>query len=431
MVKNNSFIRLFTIVVLLSGLTAANDRAIKKAVKKYTPTILELRHRIHQNPELGNREFKTAEMVANHLKSLGMEVTTGVAHTGVIGLLKGGKPGPVVGVRADMDALPVTENTDFPFKSTVRATYLGKDVGVMHACGHDIHTSVQLGVASVLASIKRDLPGTVKFIFQPAEEGPPPGEEGGADLMVRENTMENPRPVAVFGLHSLASMEVGKIGYTSGPSFAAVDQFIAIVKGKQAHGAHPDESIDPVVMASEIVTAFQTIRSRSLNPLEPSVVTVGIIRGGERFNIIPAEVHLEGTVRTYSKKTRDGVERRMGEILKGITSAYGGSYELDYNRGTPATINNPALTTQVVPSLERAIGKENVMAIPPTMGGEDFSFFSNIVPGFYYRLGMVKPGTVSGGHHTPTFRADDSCISVGMEAMSTLIVDFMKAGGIK
>ena len=274
MVKNNSFIRLFTIVVLLSGLTAANDRAIKKAVKKYTPTILELRHRIHQNPELGNREFKTAEMVANHLKSLGMEVTTGVAHTGVIGLLKGGKPGPVVGVRADMDALPVTENTDLPFKSTVRATYLGKDVGVMHACGHDIHTSVQLGVASVLASIKRDLPGTVKFIFQPAEEGPPPGEEGGADLMVRENTMENPRPVAVFGLHSLASMEVGKIGYTSGPSFAAVDQFIAIVKGKQAHGAHPDESIDPVVMASEIVTAFQTIRSRSLNPLEPSVVTV-------------------------------------------------------------------------------------------------------------------------------------------------------------
>ena len=431
MVKNNSFIRLFSIVVLLSGLTAANDRAIKKAVKKYTPTILELRHRIHQNPELGNREFKTAEMVANHLKSLGMEVTTGVAHTGVIGLLKGGKPGPVVGVRADMDALPVTENTDLPFKSTVRATNLGKDVGVMHACGHDIHTSVQLGVASVLASIMKDLPGTVKFIFQPAEEGPPPGEEGGADLMVRENTMENPRPVAVFGLHSLASMEVGKIGYTSGPSFAAVDQFIAIVKGKQAHGAHPDESIDPVVMAAEIVTAFQTIRSRSLNPREPSVVTVGIIRGGERFNIIPAEVHLEGTVRTYSKKTRDGVERRMGEILKGITSAYGGSYELDYNRGTPATINNPTLTTQVVPSLERAIGKENVKAIPPTMGGEDFSYFSNIVPGFYYRLGMVKPGTISGGHHTPTFRADDSCIPIGMEAMSTLIVDFMKAGGLK
>tara|TARA_B100001750_G_C15494158_1_gene593109 strand:- start:1345 stop:2184 length:840 start_codon:yes stop_codon:yes gene_type:complete len=279
--------------------------------------------------------------------------------------------------------------------------------------------------------MKKDLPGTVKFIFQPAEEGPPPGEEGGADLMVREKTMENPRPVAVFGLHALASMEVGKIGYTSGPAFAAVDHFIAIIKGKQAHGARPDESIDPVVMASEVVTAFQTIRSRSLSPREPSVVTVGIIRGGERFNIIPAEVHLEGTVRTYSKKTRDGVERRMGEILKGITSAYGGSYELDYNRGTPATINNPALTTQVVPSLKRAIGKENVVVVPPTMGGEDFSYFSNIVPGFYYRLGMVKPGTVSGGHHTPTFRADDSCISIGMKAMSTLIVDFMKAGGIK
>lgn len=243
--------------------------------------------------------------------------------------------------------------------------------------------------------------------------------------------MEDPRPVAVFGLHALASMEVGTIGYTSGPSFAAVDHFIAKVKGKQAHGAHPDESVDPVVMASEVVTALQTIRSRSLNPLEPSVVTVGIIRGGQRFNIIPSEVHLEGTVRTYSKEARDGVENRMNEILKGITSAYGGSYELDYDRGTPATINDPKLTAQVVPSLQRAIGEENVLEIPPTMGGEDFAYFANVVPGFYYRLGMVKLGTVSGGHHTPTFRADDSCIPIGMKAMSTLIIDFMKSGGLK
>ena len=429
--RHRMFIFLFTFSVLLTASGGADDRRIQKAVKKHTAAILELRHQIHQYPELGNREFKTAELVANHLRSLGMEVQTGVAHTGVIGLLKGGKSGPVVAVRADMDALPVTEDTDLPFKSTVRTTYLGNDVGVMHACGHDIHTSVQLGVASVLTSMKKDIPGTVKFIFQPAEEGAPPGEEGGADLMVRENTMEDPRPVAVFGLHALASMEVGTIGYTSGPSFAAVDHFIAKVKGKQAHGAHPDESVDPVVMASEVVTALQTIRSRSLNPLEPSVVTVGIIRGGQRFNIIPSEVHLEGTVRTYSKEARDGVENRMNEILKGISSAYGGSYELDYDRGTPATINDPKLTAQVVPSLQRAIGEENVLEIPPTMGGEDFAYFANVVPGFYYRLGMVKPGTVSGGHHTPTFRADDSCIPIGMKAMSTLIIDFMKSGGLK
>ncbi len=409
----------------------ADDRKIEKAVTKYTAGTIAFRHQIHQYPELGNREFKTAELVAKHLKSIGIEVQTEVAHTGVIGILKGGKPGPVVAVRADMDALPVTEDTDLPFKSTVRTTYLGNDVGVMHACGHDIHTSVQLGVASVLSSIRKEIPGTVKFIFQPAEEGPPPGEEGGADLMVRENTMENPRPVAVFGLHALASMEVGKIGYTSGPAFAAVDHFIAKVKGKQAHGARPEESIDPVVMASEVVTAFQTIRSRSLNPREPSVVTVGIIRGGQRFNIIPSEVHLEGTVRTYSEKARDGVENRMNQILKGITSAYGGSYELDYDRGTPATINDPKLTAQVVPSLQRAIGRENVTEVPPTMGGEDFAFFANVVPGFYYRLGMLAPGTTSGGHHTPTFRGDDSCIPIGMKAMSTLIIDFMNSGGLE
>ncbi len=429
--KHRMCILAFTLSVLYPVSVDADDRKIQRAVRKHIAAILELRHQIHQYPELGNREFKTAELVANHLESLGMEVQTGVAHTGVVGLLKGGKPGPVVAVRADMDALPVTEDTDLPFKSTVRTTYLGNDVGVMHACGHDIHTSVQLGVASVLTSMKKDIPGTVKFIFQPAEEGAPPGEEGGADLMVRENTMEDPRPVAVFGLHALASMDAGTIGYTSGPSFAAVDHFIAKVRGKQAHGAHPDESVDPVVMASEVVTALQTIRSRSLNPLEPSVVTVGIIRGGQRFNIIPSEVHLEGTVRTYSKEARDGVENRMNEILKGISSAYGGSYELDYDRGTPATINDPKLTAQVVPSLQRAIGEENVLEIPPTMGGEDFAYFANVVPGFYYRLGMVKLGTVSGGHHTPTFRADDSCIPIGMKAMSTLIIDFMKSGGLK
>ena len=360
MIINKLYIRLFTIIVFFSGLSIANDRAIKKAVKKYTPTILELRHRIHQNPELGNREFKTAEMVANHLKNLGMEVTTGVAHTGVIGLLKGGKPGPVVGVRADMDALPVTENTDLPFKSTVRTTYLDKDVGVMHACGHDIHTAVQLGVASILASMREQIPGTVKFIFQPAEEGPPPGEEGGADLMVREGVMDNPRPSAIFGLHSFSEMEVGTLGYTSGPALAAVDHIKIRIVGQQAHGAAPHLSLDPIVMASQAVMAFQTIRARNLSPLEPSVITVGIMRGGVRNNIIPNEMWLEGTVRTYSPDVRDMIERRIGEILAGSTAAGGGSYELDYDRGTPATINNPALTAQMAPTLAKIVGEENV-----------------------------------------------------------------------
>jgi amidohydrolase len=328
-------------------------------------------------------------------------------------------------MRADMDALPVTEETGYPFASTVRAEYLGQQVGVMHACGHDIHTAVQLGVASVLASMRDRIPGTVKFIFQPAEEGPPPGEEGGADLMVREGVMNDPRPSAIFGLHTFAEMEMGRLGYTSGPAFAAVDHFTARVIGQQSHGAHPHRGIDPVVMAAQAVMALQTIRSRNLSPLAPSVVTVGIVRGGTRFNIIPDEVLLEGTVRTYAPEVRDDIERRMGEILAGISAAAGGSYELVYDRGTPATINDPALTAQMAPTLERVVGEDRVDVLDPTMGGEDFAYFANEVPGFYFRLGMVKPGTDSGGHHTPTFRADDGSIPIGMRAMSNLVLDYL------
>jgi amidohydrolase len=412
-----------------SLLTAYQGDAIDRAVERFVAEAIELRHQIHQNPELGNREFKTAELVEAHLRKLGFEVQTGVAHTGVVGVLRGGRPGPVVGVRADMDALPVTEDTPFQFKSTVRTTYLGQDVGVSHACGHDIHTAVQLGVASVLASMKDEIPGTVKFVFQPAEEGPPPGEEGGAQLMVEENVLEDPRPSAMFGLHALAEMQMGRVGYTPGPALAAVDHFLITIRGKQAHGAHPDESIDPVVMASQAVMALQTIRSRNLPPLEPSVVTVGIIRGGTRFNIIPAEVHMEGTVRTYNPDVRDAVERRMEEILAGITQAGGGSYELTYDRGTPATINDIALTEQMAPTLARVVGADKVDVLDPTMGGEDFAYFANEVPGFFFRLGMVKAGTTSGGHHTPTFQADDGSIPVGMRAMTNLLMDYLKGGG--
>jgi amidohydrolase len=283
----------------------AQDETVDQAVQRHTPEIIELRHQIHQNPELGNREFETARLIAAHLEKLGFdEIQTGVAHTGVVGILRGGKSGSVVAVRADMDALPVAEDTPYPFKSTVRTTYLGQDVGVSHACGHDIHTAVLLGVASVLASLRDELPGTVKFIFQPAEEGPPPGEDGGASLMVEEGVLGNPRPTAIFGLHTNPGLEVGHVGYVVGPALASSDLFRVTIRGKQSHGASPHLSIDPIVMASQTVMAFQTIRSRNLPPLQPSVISVGIIRGGERFNIIPAEVRLEGTVRTYDDETR-------------------------------------------------------------------------------------------------------------------------------
>jgi len=422
--KKGSLLILFSLLIVPVSAFSQLDK-VNKLVEKHAATTIKMREQIHQNPELGNREFKTAEMVANHLRSLGMEVKTGIGHTGVIGLLKGGKHGTVVAVRADMDALPVTEDTPYAFKSTARTTYGGKEVGVMHACGHDIHTSVQLGVASVLADMRDDIPGTIKFIFQPAEEGPPPGEEGGADLMLKEGAFNDPRPSAVFGLHSYAHMESGKIGYTPGPALAAVDKFIIKIRGKQAHGAQPQLSVDPIVMASQVVTALQTIRSRNLHPLQPSVVTVGIFRGGERFNIIPAEVHLEGTVRTYDPEVRDQVEKRMNELVEGITRAYGGTYDLNYDRGTPATINNLELTKKMVPTLYKVMGKENVLEIEPTMGGEDFAYFANEVPGFFYRLGMVKPGTESGGHHTPNFMADNSCVPIGMKAMSMLLLDYL------
>ncbi len=364
--------------------------------------------------------------MADHLRALDLEVHTGIAHTGVVGILRGGRPGPVVAVRADMDALPVTEDTPYPFKSVQVTTYLGQEVGVSHACGHDVHTAIQLGVAEVLAAMKDELPGTVKFIFQPAEEGAPPGEEGGAELMVREGVLEDPRPEAVFGLHTLWNMNVGKIGYTPGPALASSDHFTVTIEGKGAHGASPHLSVDPIVMAAEAVMAIQTIRSRNMPPLEPGVVTVGLIRGGTRFNIIPGEVTLEGTVRAYSSEIQDMVERRLGEILRGITEPAGGSYELVYDRGVPATINDVSLSEWAAPTLARVVGEENLIELEPATVAEDFSFFANEVPGFYYRLGTQKPGTQSGNHHTPNFMADDSAIPVGIRAMSYLVVDYLR-----
>jgi len=401
------------------------DARVDAAVQRFAPEAVEIRHQVHQNPELGNRERKTAALVAERLRALGLEPRTGIAHTGVVALLKGAKPGPLVAVRADMDALPVTEDTPLPFKSTVRTTYLGQEVGVAHACGHDIHVAVQIGVASILTSLKDQVPGTVQFIFQPAEEGPPPGEEGGAQLMLKEGLWKEAKPSAVFGLHVNAQSEVGQIKYTPGPTMAAADSFRIVIKGTPAHGARPELAVDPIIVASQAVMALQTIRSRNLRPLDPAVLTVAMIRGGQRQNIIPEEVEMRGTVRTFDGRVQDLIERRMREILEGVTRSAGATYVLEYERGYPVTVNDRALTSATLPSLVRAVGEKNLLLDEPRTGAEDFSFLAGETPGFFYFLGGLKPGTTSGDHHTPTFLVDDAAIPVGMRAMSYVLLDYL------
>jgi len=422
-------LRPFVVTAALAFATAAaaatTATPLDLAVDQATPRATELRHRIRQNPELGNREFETAKLVAGHLKSLGYEVRTGVAKTGVIGILKGGKPGPVVAVRADMDALPVVEQTDLPFKSTKKTMFGGKEVGVAHACGHDVHTAVLLGVASVLAGTRKELAGTVLLIFQPAEEGAPPGEEGGAKLMLKEGLFDEFKPTAIFGLHTFPDWEVGTVAVIGGPTQASSDTWRAKIRGKQSHGAWPHLSVDPIVMAAEAVTALQTIRSRNIDPMAAAVVTVGVIRGGERFNIIPELVELEGTVRAYDVAVQDLVERRMREILDGVTRAGGGSFELVYERNNPALINDEVLAAWSRDRLAVVMGADKVVPNKAVMGAEDFAWFSQRVPGMYFRLGATKPGTVNSGLHTPTYRPDDGAIPVGIRAMSTLVIDFL------
>ena len=425
---------LVSLVVAMGPATLAAqqwDAAVQTAASRVAPRMVEVRHDIHQHPELSNREFRTAHLVAEHLRSLGMEVDTGIAHTGAVAVLRGGRPGPVVAVRADMDALPVKEDTPYPWKSTVTGDYMGKTVDVSHACGHDVHTAVQMGVASVLAGMKDRIPGTVVFLFQPAEEGAPPGEEGGARLMLQEGVFEKYHPTAVFGLHTFAQMQTGNVGYTNGPAMAASDRFTINIHGRQAHGASPQLAIDPVVIAAQAILSLQTIRSRNLSPFEPSVLTVGLVRGGERFNIIPADVQMMGTVRTFDPAVQDQVERRMREILDGVTHAGGATYTMEYQRTTPVTVNDRALSDRMRPTMVRLVGAQNVPDVAPTTGAEDFAFFANQVPGFFYRLGTVKPGTTSGDHHTPTFQADDDAIPIGIRMMSTLLLDYLSSGGVR
>jgi len=416
---------LLTLPVATAAQPGAFDTRIRESVARHEAAIVAVRHRIHQHPELGNREFETSRLVAEHLSRLGYEVRTGVAHTGVVALLEGGRPGPLVALRADMDALPVTEATDFPFRSTVRAEWDGQEVGVMHACGHDVHTSVLLGTAAVLADLRADLPGAVLLIFQPAEEGPPAGEEGGASLMLAEGAFEPNTPEAIFALHVSPDLEVGTVGYAVGPALASSDRFEIVVTGRQTHGAAPHQGIDPVVTAAQLVLALQTIPSRTLDPLQPSVLSVGMIHGGERFNIIPEQVRLVGTVRTYAVEVQDEIERRMREITAGVTAAAGAEHSLTYVRGNPPTINDPDLVRRMAPTLHRVLGEGRAREGPPVMMAEDFSLYAQRVPGFMFWLGAHAPGTETGPLHSPIMRADDSAVAVGMRALSSLVADYL------
>jgi amidohydrolase len=407
----------------------STDPKLVAAIDRQAPAAIELRRQIHQNPELGNREVKTAALVADRLRALGLEVRTGIAHTGVVGILKGARPGPVLAVRADMDALPVTEVSDLPFKSTARTTYLGQEVGVSHACGHDLHVAIQLGVASTLATMRDQLRGTVVFVFQPAEEGVPPGERGGAELMVEEGVLRSPKVDAIFGLHVNGTMDrrgqLGTISYEVGPAAAASRAWYATVTGKPAHGAYPHLGVDPIVTASQVVLGLQTIRSRNLSPTTPSVATVGTFQGGERHNVIPQAVKLSGTIRSFSNQVQDSIERRMREVFDGITTSAGATFTLEFGQAYPVMVNDTVLTRRMAPSLERAVGAGNVLETQPEMGAEDFSFFAQEVPGFYFTVGALKAGTTSGGHHTPTFLADDSAVPIGMRAMTMAILDYL------
>jgi amidohydrolase len=410
------------------ALGAEVDRLAQQIMSK----VVTWRRDVHQNPELGNREFRTSELVADHLRSLGMEVRTGVAHTGVVAVLRGGRPGPVVALRADMDALPVSEQVDLPFASRVRAEYNGQQVGVMHACGHDNHVAILMGVAEVLAGVRERLPGTVKFIFQPAEEGAPAGEEGGADLMLEEGAFGDPEPEVVFGLHVFSNLPVGHIGYVSGGAMAAADGLRVTVHGKQTHAAMPWDGVDPIVAASQIVLGLQTIVSRQARlTIAPAVVTVGTINGGVRSNIIPDSVTMAGTIRTLDEKMRMDIHEKVKRTAESIAAASGARADVRLSLGLPVTVNDAALTSWAVPTLERVAGADKAYEAPPSLGAEDFSYYAQRVPGLFLFLGVTPEGqdpATAPANHSPLFFADEGALPVGVRALANLAVEYMQRG---
>jgi amidohydrolase len=405
---------------------------IKTAADKIEQKVISWRHDFHQNPELGNRETRTSAIVAKHLLSLGIEVKTGIAVTGVVGILRGSKPGPVVALRADMDGLPVTEKNDLPYASKVITTYNGKETGVMHACGHDGHVAILMGVAEIMAGMKKELKGTVVFIFQPAEEGAPRGEEFGAELMVKEGVLDNPKVDVIFGLHMDALLKVGKISYRPAAIMAAAGDFRIIVNGKPSHGSQPWLSVDPIVVSAQIINNLQTIVSRNVNLTQnAAVVTVGAISGGNRFNIISEHVEMLGTVRTFSDEDEKLVYNRLRQLAEKTAEAAGATADvaLPYSVHYPVTFNNVALTNTMLPSLQKSAGLENVVLIPAKTGSEDFSFFAQKVPGLYFFIGGLPKGKdpkTASPHHTAEFIIDDSAFKTGLNALCNLVFDYME-----
>ena len=425
---------LFSILSISISASAQTDALKQKVAAKadaLEQKVIAWRRDFHQNPELGNQEKRTADIVAKHLQSLGLEVKTGVAKTGVVGILQGGKPGPVVALRADMDGLPVVERGNLPFASKAKAQFNGQEVGVMHACGHDSHTAILMGVAELMASMKNDIKGTVKFIFQPAEEGPPFGEEGGAELMVKEGVMENPKVDAIFGLHIHSQTEVGKITYRPGGTMAAINDMKITVKGVQAHGASPWSSIDPVVVSAQIINALQTIVSRNLNLTENAgVVTIGSIHGGVRSNIIPEQVEMMGTVRNLSKEDEKMFIDRIKTIVTKTAEAAGATAEviIPFSTHYPVTYNNPELTAKMLPTLQAIAGTDNVLLAPAQTLSEDFSLFQEKAPGLFIFLGGMPKGQNplnAPSHHTPDFFIDESGFTLGVKALVNLTLDYM------
>jgi amidohydrolase len=395
--------------------------------------VVEWRRDIHAHPELGNRETRTAKLVADHLRTLGLEPTTGIAHTGVTAVLKGGRPGPRIALRADMDALPVTERADIPFASKMTTEYRGETVGVMHACGHDAHTAILMGVAEALAGIREELPGEILFIFQPAEEGPPEGEDGGALMMLEEGIFDTFKPEAVFGLHVFSTLRVGQLGYRSGPMMAASDRFSIIVKGRQTHGSRPWGGVDPIVAAADIVSTAQAIVSRQMDiTKQPVVLSFGAIKGGIRNNIIPDEVELIGTIRTFDDGMRDEVFAKLQRTAENVASAHGATVEtaIPADRGNPVTSNDPALTERVLPSLRKVAGDGKVVAMPLITGAEDFSEYARRVPGFFFFVGATpadQDPRAAPSNHSPEFFLDEGALALGSRALLQLTLDYLQS----
>jgi amidohydrolase len=413
---------LVTMALLALAVPAAHaaDAEIRAAAEAMAPALVALRRDIHQNPELGNRETRTGALVADRLRALGLEVRYPVAKTGVVGILRGGRPGPVVAVRADMDALPIQEKNDVPYKS--------RNPGVKHACGHDAHTTIVLGAAEVLSRMKGRLPGTVVFVFQPAEEGPPEGEEGGAALMLKEGVFDDPKVTAVYGLHMDPTLPIGDVGWSIGPIFASADTFAIEIAGHSTHGAYPHTGIDPIPIAAEMIQALQLIASRQIDAQKPKVLTIGQIQGGTRHNIIADGVTMRGTMRTLDAAVRQDMKDRIARVVAGVAEANGTTATLRFiDAGVPPTRNEEALTRASVPSLQRVYGAAHAREVAPQMGAEDFALFADRVPALYVKMGMRNEAKgITAMIHTAEFDIDEAVLPLGVRAMSTLILDYLE-----